>query len=441
MASSNNSYYYPQGGANFADYWKYSQYSRMISILNGTGNNGYSGGVNILDGRAVNGQNYLDFDYSITRGESAKLLTQTNQAWWSLSTVRNGYDFADSMNHWARYSINQAYALGFVNGTGANTFSPDSSLTNQEMMAVFANVIDKSYKYDIYDFINMVNAGDVARITSSWNNNNNNNGNNTPRVDAWYFTQTPIYLNMGSTFNLRGVMSGWNDTIRFSSDDTSVATVVNSSGVITPVGVGRCMITGSDSYGITNSVEVVVQSSGSTLPVVTNSPSQMIFTQATISIQRGNSVNLMDYIKYAPGNVTFTGGNQFVTVSGSTATGIAVGKCTVTATSSGQTATVIIDVVDNNVSPIGINPEVEWADNNSTQNLNFVIRGIDSTCEVHVNDNSNYSLREDYRAATWGKYSVLGLYPEGGTDAIEVSVWQNGQKVWAAPVKVWYTGD
>ncbi len=432
MSYNNNSYSYTTGNPQiFADYWKYSQYNRLIAVLNGTGG-GYLNN-NVLDGREIEGQVYLDFDSCITRAEAAKLCIRTNDAWWGLPTVRQSLIFNDMYDHWAKNEVAQAYAVGIVNGVGSNYFNPDSTLTNQEMLTVFCNVIDRSSRYSVQNFIDMVNSGDVARITEVyWDNNDNTS------TSSWRFTRDTVYMNENDSFNLRSIMSGWNNTITFTSSNTNVARV-NSTGLITPVGIGTVTITARDSYGVSDTVSIVISASGSNRPVETPSP-DLYFTQATITIQRGNSVDLSGYLENAFGTVTYTGGNSYVSIAGSTATGIAVGRATITANCNGQTATVVVQVVDNNVST-DLDISVEFADNNTAGNLNFIVRGIDSSCTVTVNDDSDYSLVEQYRVATWGKYAVQGLYPEGGTDTIVVCVYQNGVKVYESEPYVFYTGD
>ena len=401
----------------------------MIAILNGTGG-GYSSN-NILDGREINGQVYLDFDSCITRAEAAKLCIRSNDAWWGMSNVRNTLYFNDTTSHWAKNEISRAYAIGSDDGVGNNYFNPDAPLTNQEMLTVFCNMVDRSYKYSIQNFIDMVNAGDVARITEVyWNNNSD---------EDWSFTRDTVYMNVNDTFELKSVMSGYNNTITLTSSNTSVATV-SSTGVVTPRGTGTAVITARDSYGVSDSLTIVISSSGSDRPIQTPS-SDMYFTQSSITIQKGNSINLSNYLKNASGSVTYTtNSNGYVSISGSTATGIAVGSTTVTARDNYGTATVTIQVVDNNVWT-NLNISVDFADNNTAGNLNFIVRGIDSSCTVKVNDNSNYSLVEQYREATWGKYAVQGLYPAGGTDTIVVCVYQNGQKIYESQPYVFYTGD
>lgn len=50
--------------------------------------------------------------------------------------------FADTEGHWAQAYIEKATGLGLISGTGADTFSPDRSITRQEMMVLIDRCVD-----------------------------------------------------------------------------------------------------------------------------------------------------------------------------------------------------------------------------------------------------------------------------------------------------------
>ena len=50
--------------------------------------------------------------------------------------------FADIEGHWAQAYIEKATGLGLISGTGADTFSPDRSITRQEMMVLIDRCVD-----------------------------------------------------------------------------------------------------------------------------------------------------------------------------------------------------------------------------------------------------------------------------------------------------------
>ena len=50
--------------------------------------------------------------------------------------------FADIEGHWAQAYIEKATGLGLISGTGADTFSPDRSITRQEMMVLIDRCMD-----------------------------------------------------------------------------------------------------------------------------------------------------------------------------------------------------------------------------------------------------------------------------------------------------------
>ncbi len=425
----------------FADYWQYSKYQRMISILNGTGG-GYQNS-NILDGREVNGQLWLDFDSCILRGEAAKLCIRANQAWWQLPQIRGTMIFQDTMGHWAMDEISQAYACGLVNGVGGNFYNPEATLTNQEMLVVFCNLVDRSSKYTIENFIDMVNAGDVARITEVyWGNIDDGYGNNG-NSNSWRFTTSTVPLNVGDYFDLKGIISNWNNTIKYSSSNSQVATV-DSSGNVRAVGVGNATITATDSYGNMDTVNIVVSAPGSDKPVT--DPTNFRFTQSSITVQKGERIDLSSYLEGATGNVTYASNDtNIVSLSGAYALAVNVGYANVTAMCANQTAVISIQVVDNSAAQ-PLNISVQYADFNESGTLNLIVRGVPTG--YHVEITSLYSLvnvnEQNIGMDTMKKFQITGLQPttgydaegqpEGGLDSVIVKVFDgNGIQVWEDP--------
>ena len=60
----------------------------------------------------------------------------------TVKIVDNSKDFADTRNHWAKDAIDFVSARGLLNGTSANTFSPNAPTTRAQLWTVLARQAD-----------------------------------------------------------------------------------------------------------------------------------------------------------------------------------------------------------------------------------------------------------------------------------------------------------
>ena len=60
----------------------------------------------------------------------------------TVKIVDNSKDFADTRNHWAKDTIDFVSARGLLNGTSANTFSPNAPTTRAQLWTVLARQAD-----------------------------------------------------------------------------------------------------------------------------------------------------------------------------------------------------------------------------------------------------------------------------------------------------------
>lgn len=84
----------------------------------------------------INGMTETTFvpNGTITRAQFAKILAYASGD--DLTAYGGASVFKDCGNHWAKASINWAYANGVVNGTSPTTFAPDAKISRQEMSAM-----------------------------------------------------------------------------------------------------------------------------------------------------------------------------------------------------------------------------------------------------------------------------------------------------------------
>ena len=141
-----------------------------------------------------------------------------------------------------------------------------------------------------------------------------------------------------------------NKTVKWTSSDTSVATV--SNGTIKGVSAGTATITATTNNGKTATVKVTVQKNDSIVQ-----PTGITVSPTTLTLTEGNTSTITATV--TPSNatdksVTWTSNKTSVaTVSNGTVTAVSEGTATITAkTSNGLTATVTV-TVEKSVTPVG----------------------------------------------------------------------------------------
>lgn len=163
---------------------------------------------------------------------------------------------------------------------------------------------------------------------------------------------TTLTLNVGGTYTLAKTVSpsgASNQNVTWSTNNTAVATV-DSSGKVTAVGKGTCTITCTSSensnYKGTCAVTVNQQATGITISPTSVTLEVGQTTSVTASVSPSNANNR---------NYTLSSNNTSVaTVSNGVITAIAVGTCTITATSSdgGHKANCTVTVKSANIFKI-----------------------------------------------------------------------------------------
>lgn len=73
---------------------------------------------------------------TVTRAEFAAMLVKALKL-----EGKNGTDFADTSNHWAKEYIAIAASNGIVNGLGADTFAPDALITREQMAVMISKAV------------------------------------------------------------------------------------------------------------------------------------------------------------------------------------------------------------------------------------------------------------------------------------------------------------
>ena len=58
----------------------------------------------------------------------------------TIKIIKNSKTFSDTQTHWAADAVDFASSRELFNGTGANTFSPDNSMTRGMLMTVLARL-------------------------------------------------------------------------------------------------------------------------------------------------------------------------------------------------------------------------------------------------------------------------------------------------------------
>ncbi|MFI3313097.1 MAG: S-layer homology domain-containing protein [Eubacteriales bacterium] len=90
--------------------------------------------MNVVNGYA---DNTFKPDNTVTRAEFSKMVVMASSSRDSLSTTGTTSPFSDvAASNWARSYITLAYNLGYVNGNGDGSFSPDANITLGEASTV-----------------------------------------------------------------------------------------------------------------------------------------------------------------------------------------------------------------------------------------------------------------------------------------------------------------
>ena len=140
---------YQSGSSGFSDVSSSDWFNTAVSTLvNANVLTGYSGGK------------FMPGAY-VTRAEFATILSRFTEAEIGSSA------FTDIGGHWAKDSINTAYAKGWVTGYNDNTFRPNQVVTRAEVMTMVNRVLQRAVK-----------AGNMLDGMTTWSDN---------PADAWYF--------------------------------------------------------------------------------------------------------------------------------------------------------------------------------------------------------------------------------------------------------------
>lgn len=94
---------------------------------------------------------------TVTRGDYVKRVLEASLIQGSTST---DYAFDDIANHSAAAFIQQAYALGMVEGDGTSSFHPDRAITRQEVAVMLWRMYKLQFPPELYQHIQL--SGDTA---------------------------------------------------------------------------------------------------------------------------------------------------------------------------------------------------------------------------------------------------------------------------------------
>lgn len=75
-------------------------------------------------------------DAPLTRAQAAVILVRALR----LAPAQSAQPFDDTAGHWAQAEIETAHSFGLVNGVGENRFSPDTSITREQMAVLLNNM-------------------------------------------------------------------------------------------------------------------------------------------------------------------------------------------------------------------------------------------------------------------------------------------------------------
>lgn len=358
--------------------------------------------------------------------------------------------FRDTKGHWAEETISEIASWGVMEGYSRNEFGVNDTFEYQDMLIVFFRVCYfEGEVLDLDRFIDGINASYWV-----WLNRSYDKGSEFSLVKF----EDDLYV--GRTYKVKVLtdVSGFvNSDATWEVDDKDVAKV-DKNGVITPKAKGKCKISATCN-GMSDYIWINVVKSGSdddvnpttepttepTTKPTTEPTKKMKSTQSVISIQVGDSIDIIDYLLNIPGDLDIkTDDEEFIKLSGTVITGKKATKdkqnAVITAKSEGQQVRVEIRVTNMNIHT-NLAPEVEWAANNDTGTVTFTIRGVDSNCEIQLNADSEYQLEKVAGDSSWATYKIQNMEKKGGTTTLVVRVLVDGTEIWETLPETFYFGD
>lgn len=442
--SYNNGYNYGyNGGYSYTNLQQFADYGNVVSNYSSEDLQIMQQAVQIglLRGIEENGYVYLAPSSDLHRDEYAAF---TNRAMQLMGiNIYGNYQVSNFQDvpywHWAYQDIIAVASKGIMSGYSAYTFGISDTFKSQDALLTYYRIFcEESGRFDTEAFRNVVNG-----VGYFWLETSGRNG-------SYFSLQDLGTLNVGDSYRIKVStdLSGYTATAAsWTSSNPSVATV-DRYGQVTAISSGTATIT-CTYRGYSDSIYVTVTGNGSYDPV-NPSENTLAFNESIITVQKGSTENLYNHLVTKFNDVTYTTNyTQYFTINGSTLYAIqttgGVGYEVIARRSNGQSATIRVVVTDNNPTvPSNINPSVEWSTNNTVNTVYFTIRGIDSSCQVQLNANSNYRLLEPTtKGETWATYYVDGstMEAEGGTTTLVVRVVRNGETIWESDPKSFYYGD
>lgn len=204
-------------------------------------------------------------------------------------------------------------------------------------------------------------------------------------VDSVSLSDSLINLKLGATYQLTATVSpsnAANKEVIFISNDESIATVDESTGLVTATGIGSTKIgVLTDDGGFEAYCDVIVTSDGE-IPV-----SSISLNKTSLDLRVGSSETLT--ATYSPSyatnvNLTWSSSNSSVaSVNNGVVTAKGNGTATITVSANGKSATCLVSVTDGKVKEISIDPT------NKTIGLNETVQ---FTATVLPNDADNKNI-------------------------------------------------
>ncbi len=364
--------------------------------------------------------------------------------------------FRDTRGHWAQDTIDNIASWGVMEGYSRNEFGVDDTFEYQDMLIVFFRICYfEGEVLDLDEFIDGIN--DSYWV---WLEREDDEGS---EFSLREFDEN-LYVGRRYKVKVDTDISGFiNSDATWKSSDTDVAKV-DKNGVITPKAKGKCKISATCN-DMSDYIWINVIKSGSdddvnpttkpttepttepTTKPTTEPTKKMKSTQSVISIQVGDSIDIIDYLLNIPGDLDIkTDDEEFIKLSGTVITGKKATKdkqnAVITAKSEGQQVKVEIRVTNMNIHT-NLDPEVEWAANNDTGTVTFTIKGINDDCKVVLNADSDYvaELEKVASDSTWATYKVQGMEEKGGTTCLVIRVLVDGTQIWESDPEIFYFGD
>ena len=192
---------------------------------------------------------------------------------------------------------------------------------------------------------------------------------------------TSLSLDVNQTANLTATVypSNATTTLTWNSSNTTVAKV--SSGKVTAVGTGTCVITVKTSNGKSATCNVTV-----TEPVV--NPTSVSVSPSSLSLEVNQSANLTATVYPSNATTTLTwssSNNNVAKVSNGKVTAVSVGDCKITVkTSNGKTAYCDVTVKQSEVLPtsVSVSPTSLSLEVNQTANLSATVYPSNATTSL-----------------------------------------------------------